>query len=182
MLPPGLLTVHLVGQYVRPDGSAHRGFVMITPELPRGYSALTASPDGVPVTVVLQTVRIDFGEDEVLGSGGEPVQLADGYVETDLLNPNDPSIVPGPGSGQPWMYRVREEFYNGPVLEWLMRVPEGVEDGGVVDLAKLVRHNDRTVRPADWYPKHLWGTEVMANRISPRRGPLMRDVDHPSGS
>lgn len=156
MLPSSLWAVQLVGQYLRPDGTPHRGFITLTPD----PAAVTATLDGTPVTITLQAVRLDIDED--------------GYVSCELLNPNDPTITPGPATGNPWGYCVRETFQRGPVLGWHLDFPADMGDGDFLDLAKIPRNNEDVYRPADWFPHHLIDTPVQASRISPRNGPLMR--------
>lgn len=157
-LPPGLWSMRVVGQYVRPDGTPHQGFVTLTPQ----PVSITALPGGTPITIPLQTARLDMDPQ--------------GFVCADLLNPNDPTINPGPGTGQKWLYCVRETFQRGPVLSWWLNVADALPDGGFLDLAAQTRHGEDVVRPADWFPHHLIDTPVQAGRISPRNGPLMREV------
>lgn len=148
----------VIGQYVRPDGDPHQGFITLTPD----PAAVTALPDGSPLTVTLQTARLDMD--------------CEGYVRAEMLNPHDPTITPGPSSGNPWGYCVRETFQRGPVLGWHLIVPEDVGDGGLLDLAKVERRDEEVVRGADWFPYHLIDASVQASRISPRRGPLLRPL------
>lgn len=157
-LPPGLWTMRVVGQYLRPNGEPHQGFITLTPQ----PASVTATPGGTPITITLQTARLDMDEE--------------GFVCCDLLNPNDPTINPGPGTGHKWMYCIRETYQRGPVLGWFLDVPEMIGDGGFCDLAMMTRHAEDVYRPADWFPHHLIDTPVQAARISPRNGPLMREV------
>ncbi|MBD3004716.1 hypothetical protein [Streptomyces sp. 5-10] len=124
---------------------------------------MTAMTGGTPFTITLQTVRLCIN--------------GEGYVEADLLNPNDPTIEPGPATARRWGYCVRETFERGPVLGWTMDVPTSVGDGEVLDMAKVVRRDEAVYRPADWFPHHLMDTPVQASRISPRVGPLMRCIE-----
>lgn len=158
-LPPGLWSMRVIGQYLRPDGTPHQGFVTLTPE----PAAVTALPDGTPVTIVLQAARLDMD--------------ADGFVSATMLNPNDPTIKPGPGTDEKWRYCVRETFQRGPVIGWWLDVPDNLGDGGFLDLNMMDRSCQDIVRPADWFPHHLMDTSVQASRISPRNGPLMREVN-----
>lgn len=157
-LPSGLWSMNVIGQYLQPDGTPHQGFVIMTP-VP---VAVTATQDGTPFTVTLQAARLDMDED--------------GFVEAEMLNPNDPTITPGPATSGVWPYCVRETFQRGPVIGWYLEVPEDVGDGDMVDLAKMVRNDEDICRPADWFPHHLIDTSVHATRISPRNGPLMRHI------
>lgn len=150
--------MRVVGQYLQPDGTPHRGFVTLTP-IP---VSVTALPGGTPATITLQTTRLDFD--------------AEGFISADLLNPNDPTIKPGPTTGQKWAYCVRETYQRGPVLGWVLDVPDDVGDGGVVDLAKVTRNCEDVYRPTDWFPHHLMDTPIQAGRISPRNGPLLREI------
>jgi len=159
VLPEGLWRMFVVGQYLRPDGTPHRGCITVTPE----PAAITATRDGTPFTIPSQTARLDLD--------------AEGFVMVELLNPNDPSITPGRSSGNPWGYCVRETFQRGPVLGWTLVPSSGVRDGDLLDLAKMERRGENVYRPADWFPHHLIDTPVQASRISPRNGPLMRRLD-----
>lgn len=147
------------GQYLQPDGTPHQGFITLTP-LP---TVIQATAGGVPVTMTAQTCRLDMD--------------AEGYVQGELLNPNDPAIQPGIGTqGATWPYCVRENFQRGPVLGWCLMVPAGLGDGDFLDLAKAERIGEEVVRPGDWFPHHLCDTSVQAGRISPRNGTLMRHI------
>lgn len=157
-LPPGLWTMRVIGQYLRPDGTPHRGYITLTPQ----PASVTATPGGTPMTITLQSARLDLNEE--------------GFACADMLNPNDPTIKPGPANSAKWAYCVRETYQRGPVLGWLLDVPDTVGDGGLCDLAKMTRHHEDIYRPADWFPYHLIDTPVQAGRISPRPGPLMREV------
>lgn len=157
-LPPGLWTMRVVGQYLRPDGSPHQGFITLTPQ----PVSVTATPGGTPVTITLQAARLDIDPE--------------GFVCADMLNPNDPTITPGAATGNPWAYCVRETFQRGPVIGWWLEVPANLPDGGFLDLAKVPRRQEDVYRPADWFPHHLIDTPVQASRISPRSDPLMREV------
>lgn len=157
-LPPGLWTMRVIGQYSRPDGTPHQGFVTMTPQ----PAAVTAQPGGTPITITLQAARLDMDQQ--------------GFVCADMLNPNDPTLKPGPADGNRWMYCIRETFQRGPVLGWYLNVPENLPDGGFLDLAAQNRNCEDVHRPADWFPHHLIDTSVQASRISPRNGPLMREV------
>jgi len=158
-LPPGLMRMRVVGQFVRPDGTPHQGFVTLTPQ----PASIQATPGGTPITMTLQAARLDID--------------AEGFVCADLLNPNDPTIRPGPGAGTaPWPYCVRETFQRGPVIGWWLKVPANLPDGGFLDLAMMERNCEEIIRPVDWFPHHLIDTPVQAGRISPRKSPLMREV------
>lgn len=158
-LPPGLWKMRLIGQYIRPDGTPHRGFITLTPQ----PLAITAQPViGTPITITLQPARLDMD--------------ANGFVCSDLLNPNDPTINPGPGTGAKWPYYVHEYFQRGDVISWRLEVPDDIPDGGFLDLAMQTRHDEVVDRPADWFPHHLRDAQIQASRISPRNGPLMRKV------
>ena len=150
--------MRVVGQYLRPDGSPHQGYVTLTPD----PASVTALPDGTPATITLQTVRLDID--------------AEGFIQADLLNPNDPTISPGPTTGNKWSYCVRETFQRGPVLGWWLSVPDSVGNGDVMDLAKTTRNCENVYRPTDWFPHHLMDTPIQAGYISPRNGPLMREI------
>lgn len=157
-LPPGLWSMRVIGQYVRPDGTPHQGFVTLTPE----PASITALPGGTPITIPLQSVRLDMDPQ--------------GFVCADMLNPNDPTINPGPTTGYKWNYCVRETFQAGPILGWILDVPANLPDGGFLDLAAITRKNENVFRPADWFPHHLMDTPVQAGRISPRNSPMTREV------
>lgn len=157
-LPPGLWTMRVVGQYLRPDGTPHRGFVTLTPQ----PVSVTATPGGTPVTITLQAARLDID--------------SEGFVSADLLNPNDPTIKPGPATGAKWTYHVRETYQQGPIIEWWLNVPDTVLDGSLLDLAMTQRTGETVARPTDWFPHHLIDTPVQASRISPRNGPLLREI------
>ena len=157
-IPPGLWSMRILGQYVRADGTPHQGFVIITPD----PVAITATPGGTPVTIVLQAARLEMDHE--------------GFVSATMLNPNDPTITPGEATGDPWVYKVREVLQRGPVIEWWLQVPDSLGDGSVVDLNMMVRNGQKITRPADWFPYHLEDAQVQASRISPRSGPLMREV------
>lgn len=157
-LPPGLWSLRILGQYVRANGAPHQGFVILSPD----PVAVTATPGGTPVTIVLQAARLEMDHD--------------GFVSDTVLNPNDPTITPGEATGDPWVYHVREVFQRGPVIEWWLQVPANLGDGSVLDLNMMTRSGQEITRPADWFPQHLSGTGVLANRISPRNAPLMREV------
>jgi hypothetical protein len=158
-LPTGLWSLRLIGQYVRADGTPHRGFITLTPE----PASVTALPGGTPITITLQAARLDID--------------ADGFVSGTLLNPNDPTIKPGPGTDEKWRYCVRETFQRGPVIGWWLDVPDTLGDGAFLDLNMMDRNCEDIVRPVDWFPHHLIDTPVQASRISPRSGPLMREVN-----
>lgn len=157
-LPPGVWSMRVVGQYLRPDGTPHQGFITLTP----APAVIQAEADGTPVTMTLQAARLDIDHD--------------GFVCGDLLNPNDPTIRPGPSTAGAWPYCVRETFQRGPVIGWCLTVPANLPDGGFLDLTMMDRTSEEIVRPVDWFPHHLIDTPVQASRISPRNGPLMREV------
>ena len=159
-LPDGLWKMRVVGQYVRPDGTPHRGYVTLTPN----PAAISATPSGHTLTLILQTVRLDLD--------------AKGLVEAELLNPNDPTISPGPTTGSTWGYCVRETLQRAPVLGWTLVPPPDLGNGGLLDLAKVERRNEDVYRPVDWFPHHVIDTPVQASRISPRNGPLLRQLDN----
>lgn len=158
-LPPGMMSMRVMGQYLRPNGVPHQGFVTMTPEV----TSVSAIPIvGTPFTIALQAARLEID--------------TNGFVCSDLLNPNDPHIKPGPATGQKWSYYVREHFRRGDTIGWRFEVPDNVPDGGFVDLAMQERHDEMVIRPADWFPRHIQDAQVQAGWISPRNGPLMREV------
>ncbi|MER6605972.1 hypothetical protein ABT282_08650 [Streptomyces sp. NPDC000927] len=144
------------GLYLQPDGTPQRGYVTFTPE----PISITATPNGTPYTITTQTTRLCIDNN--------------GKIEGNLLNPNDPTIKPGPATGQHWGYHVRETFERGPVIGWTLDVPIETGDGDTLDLAHVARRDEAVYRPTDWFPHHLIDTPVQASRISPRPGPLMR--------
>lgn len=158
-LPEGLWTVHVRGQYVRPNGQPHRGYILFCPTV----LSVSAVLGGTPHVITVDPARVDMGRS--------------GEVDLNLLNPNDPMISPGPATGDSWGYRVFETYQRGSVLEWKLDVPSDVGDGDELDLAMVPRKGEKVCRPADWFPRHLIDTPVQASRISPRNGPLMRNLD-----
>jgi hypothetical protein len=146
----GLWSLRVIGRYCQPDGTPQRGHLLFTPPA----AVINSAPGGAPFMLTVQSARVDI-------DGG-------GYVVADLLHPNDPSISPGPSSGDRWAYRVTEVFSRGPHVSWWLDVPPELRDGGVVDLAQVPRLGEEIVRPGDWFPHHLNDTQVQAGRISPR--------------
>lgn len=136
--PPGTWTVNLQGLYLRPDGSPHRGYVMFTPK-PVSIGVEPASP--ATGARVLQSVQVPIS--------------SSGLVRCTLLNPNDPSISPGAASGWVWSYTVREVFRRGPVLEWMLLIPDDAGNGASVNLGAVQRRGEHVVRPTDWFPGHF---------------------------
>jgi hypothetical protein len=157
-LPPGLWTMRVVGQYLRPNGTPHQGYVILTPK----PVSVTAMPNGTPVTITLQAARLDID--------------SEGFICADLLNPNDPTIKPGPATTGKWAYHVQETFQRGPIIDWNLNVPDTMPDGGLLDLAMVDRDQETVVQPTDWFPHHLIDTPVQAGRISPRNGPMLREI------
>jgi hypothetical protein len=134
----------LIGNYLKPDGSPHGGFITITPE----PVSVQDTAEGSVVT--LQSVRIDLD--------------GDGGVNVELLNPNDPGLTPGGATSNPWAYCIRESLQGSAIIGWWLR-PENITD--VVDLGTVERSDLTVVRPADWFPRHWIDSAVQAGRISP---------------
>lgn len=143
--PPGMWTMTIRGLYLRPDGSPQRGHLTFTPGPASVGQQLASSGAG---TLVLQSVRVP------IGSGGR--------ISVKLLNPNDPTLSPGPLTGAPWAYCVQEFFRQGPVLGWVMQVPADAADGAEIDLGHIERLEEQVVRPADWFPSHFAGRPLSA--------------------
>jgi hypothetical protein len=135
----------LVGNYLKPDGSPHSGFITITP-VP---VSVQDTAEGAVVT--LQSVRVDLD--------------GDGGVNVELLDPNDPGLTPGGATGNPWPYCIRESLQGSAILGWDL-MPQNIT-GTVVDLGTVPRENLTVVRPADWFPHHFIDSAVQAGRISP---------------
>jgi hypothetical protein len=140
-------TFQLIGNYLKPDGSPHSGFITITPE------PVSVQDSGVGGVVTLQTTRIELD--------------SEGGVYVDLLDPNDPGLTPGGASGNPWSYCIRESLQGSAVIGWWLR-PQNITP--VTDLATVERSDLTVVRPADWFPHHWIDSAAQAGRISPTIG------------
>jgi hypothetical protein len=137
-------TFQFTGSYLKPDGSPHRGFITITPDPVSVQDTVEGS------VITLQSARVDLD--------------ADGRVDVNLLNPNDPGLSPGGATSNPWAYCIRESLQGSAVIGWWL-LPENITP--VVELGRVERSNLTVVRPADWFPHHLMDTSVQAGRISP---------------
>lgn len=142
-------TFQLIGNYLKPDGSPHSGFITITPEPVSVQDTVEGS------VVTLQTVKVELD--------------SDGGINVELIDPNDPALKPGGATGNPWTYCIREALQGSAILGWWLR-PEDIEP--VTELGKVERSNLDVVRPADWFPHHLLDTPAKAGRISPTIGIL----------
>lgn len=156
--PAGIWRLRIVGRYLRPDGSPIQGYLLLTPPA----VTINSLPGGAPFRLTVQTARLDIDKN--------------GYVAADIVNPNDPSISPGPSTGNRWAYQVLEVIQRGHQVAWWLEVPADLRDGETLDLGQVPRLGEEIVRPADWWPHHMHDTPVQAGRISPRNGPLMRKV------
>lgn len=137
-------TFQLTGQYLKPDGTPHQGFITVNP-------VPLAVQDVVTGTVItLQAARLDMDEN--------------GIVSAELIDPNDPGLRPGGEDGNQWPYCIRETFQGGAVIGWYL-TPENIT-GPVVDLGTVPRVNPNVYRPADWFPHHWADTPSQAGRIS----------------
>lgn len=149
MLPPGMWTIRVIGQYLRVDGCPQRGTVGFCP-FPAAIGQTPAGP-GFVLSTQGVTCRID----------------GDGYVDVTLLHPWSPGLDPGEDEDRTWPYCVTESMDGGATLTWQLRIPRDVPTGAVVNLAKQPRYCETLVRPADWFPHHLCSAPVQAARISP---------------
>jgi hypothetical protein len=138
-------TFTLTGQYLKPDGTPHSGFITITP-IP-----VSVQDSGTGSVVTMQTARIDLDDS--------------GYVSAELIDPNDPGLTPGGATGNPWAYCIRENLQGSAVVGWYLK-PENISDP--VNLALVERSDLELIRPADWFPHHLADARVQAGRISPQ--------------
>lgn len=138
-------TFLLTGQYLKPDGSPHAGFITVTP-IPVSVQDVT---DGL--VIALQTARLDMDDN--------------GMVSGEFINPNDPGLRPGGYDNHAWDYCIRETFQGGSVIGWYLTAANIT--GGEVNLGSVPRVGEDVYRPADWFPRHLSDSPVQAGRISP---------------
>ena len=138
-------TFTLSGQYLKPDGTPHSGFITITPV------PVSVQDSGAGTVVTMQSARIDLDDQ--------------GYVSAELIDPHDPGLTPGGATSNPWPYCIRENLQGSAIIGWTL-LPENIT--AEVDLATVERTGLDVIRPADWFPRHYVDTAVMAGRISPQ--------------
>jgi hypothetical protein len=162
--PPqhALWVMKLRGQYLRPDGTPHQGFVTMTPE---------------PISVTRHDRRHTVHDDL---ADGPSMPRPRGSRRADLLNPNDPTIRPGPATARRWGYCVGRPSSAARCWAGRWTCRPSVGDGEVLDMAKVARRDEVVARPADWFPHHLMDTPVQASRIFAEGGPA--DAVHGGGA
>lgn len=138
-------TFQLTGQYLKPDGTPHRGFITVTP-VPVSVQDVIQG-----ITITTQPARLDLDDE--------------GYVGAELIDPNDLGLRPGGYDGNLWPYCIREVFQGAAVLGWFLTA-ENIT-GPTVDLGMVPRVGEDVYRPIDWFPHHLSDSPVQAGRISP---------------
>lgn len=138
MLPENLLNVRITGRYGRVSGSPRNGTVYIDPDVTSARSE-------------------EYG---LITIGGARMPMSDtGDVFTSVLNPHDPTIIPGGGNAEPWVYHVREVFEGGPTVLYSIEIPEGLEDNAELNLAGVERIDERVISTGA-----LTGTVVVGPR------------------
>lgn len=151
--PPGMWTMRISGQYLRPDGSPQRGYVVITP-VPAAIGQVPGST--AYGAIVTQQAKLDLDRN--------------GWIRATLLNPNDPQLNPGDVTDgadvRRWSYVVQEIFFKGSVIQWTLQVPVDVGNRDCLDFAKVTRFDEKIVRPADWFPGH-YANPLPRSNITP---------------